>query len=275
MSGFPETQMCEDAPSVEVVIGTGTKRCGKCKKVKETSKFYVHRQNKDGLACYCKECQSKQRKARYAKNPKKENESNQKWKELNKDKRRKADCAWYARNKEKCAAYTAWYRENNIEKCKKISKHWQQRNPDKVREYGRRWVAADPERAKAKSRRSAIKARSTISGKLTDNIRRRIAKALHPHIKSGRTWKFLMGYTIDQLKKHIEKQFTGDMSWQNYGGQWHLDHIIPIKAFNFEKPEDEDFKKCWSLKNLQPMWAKENISKGAKLQKPFQPSLLL
>ena len=43
----------------------------------------------------------------------------------------------------------------------------------------------------------------------------------------------------------------------------------------FTKPEHEDFKKCWSLDNLQQMWAKENMIKGANLEKPFQPSLLM
>jgi hypothetical protein len=64
------------------------------------------------------------------------------------------------------------------------------------------------------------------------------------------------------------------MTWGNYG-QWHVDHKIPISAFNYETPDDIDFKRCWALKNLRPMWAKENISKGAKLDKPFQPALAL
>lgn len=46
-------------------------------------------------------------------------------------------------------------------------------------------------------------------------------------------------------------------------------------AFNFSSPEHIDFKKCWSLENLQPMWGKENAAKRDKLSKPFQPSLRL
>jgi hypothetical protein len=60
--------------------------------------------------------------------------------------------------------------------------------------------------------------------------------------------------------------------WKNYG-EWHVDHKIPQSAFNFETPEDIDFKKCWALKNIQPMWAKENIIKSNRINKPFQPSL--
>jgi hypothetical protein len=64
------------------------------------------------------------------------------------------------------------------------------------------------------------------------------------------------------------------MSWENYG-KWHIDHRIPIDAFNFTCPEDIDFTQCWALRNLRPLWAVDNIKKSNKLEKPFQPSLLL
>jgi len=63
------------------------------------------------------------------------------------------------------------------------------------------------------------------------------------------------------------------MTWDNYG-KWHIDHIVPIKVHNFSKVEDEDFKRCWALKNLQPLWGYENISKGAKIESHFQPMLV-
>ena len=54
------------------------------------------------------------------------------------------------------------------------------------------------------------------------------------------------------------------MSWNNYG-KWHVDHIIPISSFKFESIHDVEFKKCWSLDNLQPLWGSENIIKSNKL----------
>ena len=66
------------------------------------------------------------------------------------------------------------------------------------------------------------------------------------------------------------------MTWENYGRNgWHVDHIIPLVVHNYTTPDDIDFKKCWSLKNLQPLWEKENIAKHDKLFKPFQPSLTI
>jgi len=90
--------------------------------------------------------------------------------------------------------------------------------------------------------------------------------------KGGERWQELVGYPIDELMRHLEKNFLPGMSWDNRG-EWHIDHKIPIVAFNYKTPNDIDFKKSWALSNLQPLWAKENILKGAKLDKPFQPSL--
>ena len=94
--------------------------------------------------------------------------------------------------------------------------------------------------------------------------------------KNGHHWENLVGYAFDELRKHLEKQFTEGMSWDNYGmGGWVIDHKIPKAIFNFTKPEHQDFRRCWALKNLQPMWERDNLIKQAKIDKHFQPSLLI
>jgi len=92
--------------------------------------------------------------------------------------------------------------------------------------------------------------------------------------KKGQKWEPLVGYTLEDLKKHLEKQFIAPMCWENYG-KWHIDHKIPKSAFNFLKPEHRDFKRCWALKNLRPLWGTDNLKKHNKLNKPFQPNLNL
>lgn len=109
--------------------------------------------------------------------------------------------------------------------------------------------------------------------RLRINVGLSIYKAIRAH-KAGRNWELLVGYTLHELTSHLEKQFTDGMAWNNYG-KWHIDHIIPVSAFNYTLPEHIDFKRCWALKNLQPLWAIDNIKKGKKLTKPFQPSLAL
>jgi len=55
---------------------------------------------------------------------------------------------------------------------------------------------------------------------------------------------------------------------------WHIDHIIPKVVFNFKKPEDEDFKRCWAMSNLRPLWSHDNLVKNTKIYKHFQPRLI-
>jgi hypothetical protein len=99
--------------------------------------------------------------------------------------------------------------------------------------------------------------------KVTFNFSRRMRKSLNG-IKESKSWETLVNYSLDDLKLHLEKQFTNGMSWENYG-EWHIDHILPISSFNIQDYNDEYFQKCWSLENLQPMWAVENIKKSNKI----------
>jgi hypothetical protein len=99
--------------------------------------------------------------------------------------------------------------------------------------------------------------------KVTFNFSRRMRKSLNG-IKESKSWETLVNYSLEDLKLHLEKQFTNGMSWENYG-EWHIDHILPISSFNIQDYNDEYFQKCWSLENLQPMWAVENIKKSNKI----------
>jgi len=67
----------------------------------------------------------------------------------------------------------------------------------------------------------------------------------------------LMGYTCIDLKKHLESQFTPEMSWGNYGSYWHIDHKIPL---SFGKSYEE-LLELSQLDNLQPLEKTENYSK--------------
>jgi len=72
-------------------------------------------------------------------------------------------------------------------------------------------------------------------------------------------------YDAADLKDHIQRQFTGEMNWQNYGSYWHIDHIIPITSFDACDPQSDDFQACWALSNLRPLSAAENLSKSDKI----------
>jgi hypothetical protein len=74
----------------------------------------------------------------------------------------------------------------------------------------------------------------------------------------------LVGYTIAELKRHIERQFIKGMTWANMG-EWHIDHIIPVASFSYQSVDDPEFRICWGLTNLRPMWAEENRAKSDKV----------
>jgi len=74
----------------------------------------------------------------------------------------------------------------------------------------------------------------------------------------------MLGYTINELIDHLEKQFTKGMTWDKFkNGEIHIDHIIPKAAF--ELTDDNEWRTCWGLPNLRPLWAKDNIAKSAKV----------
>ena len=68
--------------------------------------------------------------------------------------------------------------------------------------------------------------------------------------------------SVETVIKHIEKQFKNGMTWNNHG-EWHLDHIKPCASFNLTCPVQQ--LACFNYNNLQPLWASDNMSKGAKI----------
>jgi hypothetical protein len=82
--------------------------------------------------------------------------------------------------------------------------------------------------------------------------------------KSG-NWERILGYTLLQLREHLEKQFTSKMTWQSYGSYWWIDRIIPRSAYRYQNVKNNEFQKCWSLKNTRPMSKYECVRKGNKV----------
>lgn len=96
--------------------------------------------------------------------------------------------------------------------------------------------------------------------KLKELLRSRLYKATKAKSwKKNTKFNEYIGCTLEELKLHLEKQFTEGMSWDNQG-EWHIDHIIPL---NSATTEEEMYKLC-HYTNLQPMWASDNIRKSDK-----------
>ena len=96
-----------------------------------------------------------------------------------------------------------------------------------------------------------------ISAHFSTLMHRALGKA-----KAGRSWKTFVDYTLEELMTHLERQFKPGMTWENKG-EWHIDHIVPRSSFEYESPDDPEFKQAWALTNLRPLWAIDNIRKNA------------
>ena len=220
------------------------KQCKKCGEWKNIEDFHKDKPKKDGHSSLCKKCAIARAK---------------KWKEDNPEKNRLNGRKYVSRHRA----------EHN-----KRGREWHRKNKERSRENSKRWASVNIERKRENYKTWIKEKRATNpSYRLRHSIEVRVYDSLKGN-KGGRAWEQLLGYTLEDLRNRLENQFSDGMTWDNYG-KWHLDHRTPISAFNFTDASHVDFQKCWALDNLQPMWATENLRKGAKLNESFQPSLAL
>lgn len=124
-----------------------------------------------------------------------------------------------------------------------------------------RWREANREKYLASNR--AYDRRSIIENpqrRISKNLRHRISKAAKGLVKGGSAVA-LLGMSVEDFKVYLEGLFCEGMSWNNYG-EWHIDHIKPLILFDLSS-EDECMT-AFNHKNLQPLWASDNMKKGAK-----------
>lgn len=145
-------------------------------------------------------------------------------------------------------------------------KKWSENNREYLIEYHKKWRTENVDKWR-KTKRDYEKNRKDSDPlyKLIANFR----TAIWTVLKESNVDKYghyfdVLQYSPEELINHLEKQFKDDMTWDNYG-IWHVDHKLPITSFDIQEMGDEEFMKCWSLDNLQPMWGEENIRKSNKV----------
>lgn len=115
--------------------------------------------------------------------------------------------------------------------------------------------------SKAKTSASLYKRYGTnlLNRKIAVNLRGRLSQAVRNSYKSGSAVDDL-GCTVEEFRIYLESKWQLDMSWDNYGRYgWHIDHIIPLCRFDLTNKVE--LKKACHYKNLQPLWAKDNLEK--------------
>lgn len=219
------------------------KVCSCCKNEFDIEFFNKDKWQKDGHSCYCKDCFKLKRKA--------ENE------------RKKL------RDQQKGLNSNTVYevvKESRCSKCE-IIKPSSEFNKDSSRVDGLNlYCKTCVKEVRSKSRDKSMQ---IPSWKIKKNLQIRLCGIINKLdvVKSERTME-LVGCTPEELKIHIESQFTEGMTWDKYGKNgFHIDHIRPCASFDFSDPQQQ--KECFHYTNLRPLWASENGSKNSWYNNKF------
>lgn len=154
------------------------------------------------------------------------------------------------RFRERNPEYQKEWRKKNLKRCCAYSRKWQAKNPLRVRKTANIW------KKRTYHKSPNFRLRTLLGTRLRDVLHKfGVEKKLHTMT--------LVGCTIPELWVHLEKQFKPGMTKENYGPIWHVDHIKPCAKFDFTEVAQQ--RACFHWTNLQPLFARDNLSKGAKV----------
>ena len=141
------------------------------------------------------------------------------------------------------------------------SRAWYAKNRDRALRNVNAWVKNNLEKRRANALRWLLKDEKEHPEKHA--LRERMRKALKGFAKTSTT-KQLLGCSLEEFRAHLESKFKEGMSWDNYGRfGWHIDHIRPCSAFDLSDGVQQ--RECFHHTNLQPLWWRDNLKKGATI----------
>ncbi len=250
------------------------KTCSACNETKENEGFYNN-------VSICKECRNKShqawvdkhkehlkkyRKQNYHENREKRLEVRREHDSKNKDKISAQQKQWYLKNRECSKKHSLeYYHDHRADRLR-----YKKQNHDKILKTNRAFNRLY--RKRCIEHKPGYKLRGNVSQTIRAALKKQNSS------KCGKSIFQYLPYTIEELKRHLELQFETNMTWKNYGKYcvktwddndqstwtWNLDHIIPRSDLTYVSMEDENFQKCWALKNLRPLWSKQNVLDGAR-----------
>ena len=238
------------------------KKCYNCGEEKPTTEFYKNKSKIDGLSTECRACKKQQACAYRAKNVEQVDKPIVENKVCSSCKIEKPSSE-FGKNKTKCDGLAT-----ECKKCKsEQDRKYRDGNKDKITTHQREYWAKN---SVWLNRKKTERLRNNLHCKIANNLRNRIRLAILNQQKRGSAVRDL-GCSIPELIVWLEAKFhahpdTGEvMSWQNYGHKgWHIDHIVPLDAFDLE--DREQFLEACNYKNLQLLWAIENLKKSNKIK---------
>ena len=154
--------------------------------------------------------------------------------------------------------YQRKYRELNKKELKDYQREWYQENKERLKAKSKKYYQENKEEIKAKS---SMKYNMDVNYKIKKNVHKAIANGIKNKYFEERL-EYMLGYSFNELKLRLEKNFQDGMSWDNFG-KWQIYHVVPVHVYNFYN--ENEIKKCWDLDNLFPMWI-ENIDYNLDLR---------
>lgn len=191
------------------------------------------------------------------------NEKTRRWKQANKEKvlaARKRYCQKYP---DKVKAENAKFRANNPE----YKKNYYQVHKQEAREW---WDNRSKEQKEAKAKYNRKWKNARYTNNVGYKLRCIISTAVRRSLLNEKddSIRNILGYSINDLKKHLESQFEDWMTWDNLGltaktykQTWQIDHIKPVNLFNITSTDCEEFRECWALNNLRPLDSYINVTR--------------
>jgi len=164
--------------------------------------------------------------------------------------------------------YQKQYRKEKIDEVKEWRKKYYQRKRNEVGFLETRQKYLDE--WKEKNKQHIRNYDNNYYKKEDRNIIKKMRARLHCALKNGRGVKKkntidYLGCTIEEFKLYLKSKFTEGMTWDLLMcGEIHIDHIRPCSSFNLTK--EDEIEKCFHYKNMQPLWAKDNLTKGANYE---------
>lgn len=224
-------------------------RCSNCMKMLPAEHFSVYRSIKRGRSYACKQCQQ-ERRIRIRRE--RSDDPIARDKVCSKCKESKPSDGFYI-NKLNRSGLSAWCRS-----C--------------MREFGGKgeWVKANKERHLLYSRnykREYMRKRRNEDSvfRIVSAMRSRLYSILRKRaLGKNCSTMDLVGCSVDFLRSYLESKFVTGMTWEKYGKYgWHVDHVVPLSSFDLADMEQR--RVAFHFTNLQPLWASDNLRKGARV----------
>ena len=214
--------------------------------------FYANKDGRLGLASRCKPCCNKATVRWQQENKQKTRDSQ--------NRRRRAITA------AKLAASPPKTGRTKKEKAAYIAR-WHAANQERVAGYKRRWYLKNKGRTVIDRKDFNAKRRARMAASPMQRLHSAVSRGIRKSLagaKGGVTWQTLVGYSIGDLRLHMERQFANRMTWDNYGSYWEIDHIIPLKLFRGVAADHDILRSGWALSNLRPLRCGLNKTKSAR-----------